>query len=152
MIAPYEPRDCQYLETWQLGDWRMKAYGIRYGDGPIQPQLLRAAKQLTADRLSESADVSAHYHVGYVGVHQGKTAHFIFVDWWADENELHHHVYVAPLEDPTAFRYTTPSGLIACVWDMKLMAFERDAWVDTVLANPAGSVEDYLARHMNGPL
>ena len=38
MIAPYEPRDCQYLETWRLGDWRMKAYGIRYGDAPIQPR------------------------------------------------------------------------------------------------------------------
>lgn len=152
MIAAYAPRDCQFLDIWHFGDWRLKAYGIRYDGRPLMPELVDAARQLAHEKLLEIKDVSTHYHVGFVGVHQGKTAHFVFIDWWAEENELHHHVYVAPLDRPSEFRYTTPSGLIACVWDMKLMAFERDAWVETAMASPPGSVEDYLARRHNGPL
>ncbi len=152
MITPYAPRNCRFLDIWQFGDWRLKAYGISCGDVPLMPELLAAARQLAAEKLAEITAAGDHYHVGFVGVHQGKTAHFIFVDWWAQENELHHHVYVAPLDQPTAFRYTTPSGLIACVWDMQLMAFERDAWVGTVLRGGLPCIEDYLQRRCSGPL
>ena len=146
----YAPRRCEFLDLWTHGDWQLKAYGIVHGDGPLSAELIKVARELAAERLASSAESTAHYNVGFVGVHQGKTAHFIFVDWWADGNELHHHVYVAPLDDPTAFRYTSPSGLIACVWDLALMAFERNAWVHTAMA--AKGIDAYLAKRWNGPL
>ncbi len=37
-----------------------------------------------------------------------------------------------------------------CVWDLQVMAFERDAYVETVLSAPADpDVEAYLARHLD---
>ena len=72
------------------------------------------------------------------------------LNWWADENELHHHVYISPSGEAGALQYATPSGPIACVWDLGLIGFERDCWVDMILANPKGpDLEGYLARRLN---
>lgn len=88
--------------------------------------------------------------MGFLGIHDGKTANFVFVDWWASENELHHHVYASPLNQPDKLEYITPTGLIACVWDLRVMEFEGQAWLETVLKNPKGpDFEDYLERRLN---
>lgn len=74
----------------------------------------------------------------------------MFVDYWADENELRHHVYVSPSDDPASLEYVTPTGLIACAWELRVLSFEGDAWVEAVLAYPSGpDVEAYLARTLN---
>ena len=52
-------------------------------------------------------------HVGFLGVHDGRTSNFVFLDFWADENELHHHVFVSPIALPDQFTYVTPTGLSA---------------------------------------
>jgi hypothetical protein len=100
--------------------------------------------------LSLSAGRTNHYGVGFVGIHEGKTGNFVFVDWWADENELHHHVYVSTSEEPNELEYMTPSGLTACVWDLFLIGHERDSWVNHILkqsANP--DIEGYLKATVN---
>lgn len=66
-------------------------------------------------------------------IHQSRTGNFVFVDWWADENEFHHHVYVPPLDRPEDLEYMTPTGLAACAWDLFLIGQERDARVNHVL-------------------
>ena len=40
---------------------------------------------------------------------------------------------------------------MACVWDLAVLAFEREAWLATVLANPTKKpdIKAYLARQMN---
>jgi hypothetical protein len=74
----------------------------------------------------------------------------VYLDYWADENELHHHVYVSPSEEPASLEYVTPTGLIACTWDLGVLSFERDAWVEAVLANASGpDIEEYLARTLD---
>lgn len=75
----------------------------------------------------------------------------MFVDWWADENELHHHVYVSPSADPSNLEYKTPTGLTACAWDLFLIGFERDAWVRHVLQeSESPDLEGYLGARLNG--
>jgi hypothetical protein len=88
--------------------------------------------------------------VGFACIHQGKTGNFAFIDWWADENELHHHVYVSTDAAPETFRYVTPDGLIACVWDLRLMWFEREAWVSSALQKGATpDLAGYLALRLD---
>ena len=104
-----------------------------------RPALVEAAKTVTRERLASVPPSLPHYSVGFLGIHDGRTANFVFVDWWADENELHHHVYVSPTSEPDNLTYATPTGLIACVWDLRVMAFERQAWLDAVLRNSQGA-------------
>jgi hypothetical protein len=149
-LQPYRPRPIRFLERWHCLDWRIKVYGIAFERLAPRPELIAAAKAAAADRLRRVAIDSPNYRLGFLGVHDGKTANFVFLDWWAEENELHHHVYVSPSDRPRDLEYRTPTGLAACVWDLRVMAFERDAWLETVLRNPSGpDFEAYLNRRLN---
>lgn len=142
-----ETRPIRYLGLWEFDDWRMKAYGIAYAAAEPSAGLVAAARGVAQRRIRESAARTEHYGVGFVGIHQGKTGNFVFVDWWAQENELHHHVYTSTGEQPQALRYMTPTGLAACTWDLYLIGFERDAWVEAALRRlPEPDIGAYLAR------
>ncbi len=149
LIEPYEKRPFRFLEIWEDSGWQIKVYGIAYKRDLPRSELVEAAKQQVIPHLQNNT--AHHYNVGFLGVHDGRGANFIFLGYWADENELHHHVYLSPTDDISNFHYSTPAGLIACVWDLHLMHFERQAWVEMVLANPQGpDLEAYLACRFNG--
>jgi len=131
--SDYQPRPIRSLGLWQFEPgWHMKAYGIVYAGDKARdtpgPALLQAARQLAETRLLDAANRTNHYGIGFIGIYRGKSANFIFIDWWAAENELHHHVYVSTTEHPTQFEYLTPTGLTACAWDLQVVSFERHAW------------------------
>ncbi len=146
----YDDRPIRFLELWREVGWALKVYGIVYRRVCPREVLVEAAKEIARKRLINSTNSDNHYGVGFLGVHDGRGANFVYVDYWADENELHHHVYISPSEEPASLEYVTPTGLIACTWDLRLLSFERDAWVECVLANPSGpDIEEYLARTLN---
>jgi hypothetical protein len=146
----YDVRPIRFLELWRESEWTMKVYGIAYRRERPRKELVEAAKEIARKRLINSTNNDNHYGVGFLGVHDGRGANFVYLDYWADENELHHHVFVSPLEEPASLEYVTPTGLIACTWDLRVLSFERDAWVAAVLANPSGpDMEEYLARTLN---
>ena len=147
---PYKTRPVRFLELWQPMDWKIKLYGIAYQNDFPRSELIKAAKTVTESHLFKLQDDRTHYRIGFLGVHDGRGANFIFFDYWADENELHHHVHVSPTNKPHQLEYVTPTGLTACVWDLSVQCFERQAWVETVLANPDGpDTEAYLELRMN---
>jgi hypothetical protein len=147
---PYQPRPIRFLEEWRDAGWRLKVYGIAYRTERPRAELTKAAKRIARARLPQPASTESRYGVGFVGVHDGRNANFIFIDWWADENELHHHVYTSASDELENFDYATPTGLSACVWDLRVQSFEREAWVEEVLKNlDSASVERYMARRLN---
>ena len=87
--AHYQKRTIRFLELWQHGSWRIKVYGIASGRPAPREELIEAAKRVAAERLASVAASLQHYFVGFLGVHDGRTSNFAFVDWWAHENELH---------------------------------------------------------------
>lgn len=149
----YKSRPIRFLELLELGGWRLKVYGIAYQDETPCSGLVESAKELARRQLPALSAGKNHYEVGFLGIHDGRGANFVFLDFWTDENELHHHVYVSPLDEPAQLEYVTPTGLSACVWDLAVICHERQAWVQTVLANPAGpDVEAYLKKRLNKDL
>lgn len=146
----YHSRPIRFLELWQPDGWRIKVYGISYNSDLPRAELVQASKDVLKQHLPVLSPEQRHYGVGFMGVHDGRGSNFVFIDYWADENELHHHVYASPSEQAKRFEYITPGGLIACVWDLRLICFERDAWVELVLDNPSEpDLEAYLARRLN---
>lgn len=147
---PYKVRPIRFLELWEEAGWRLKVYGIAYQRAYPRPELVEAAKAVVGVHLLEPSALQQSYGVGFLGVHDGRGASFVFFDYWASENELHHHVYVSPSDKPASLEYVTPTGLTACVWDLRVLCFERQAWIDTVLANPTGpDLEKYLTCQLN---
>ncbi|MBB6452521.1 hypothetical protein HNQ94_000966 [Salirhabdus euzebyi] len=147
----YKKRPIRFLELWEKEGWTMKLYGISYKSEYPRKELISKAKELASKTLPSPAVTDNRYGVGFIGIHDGLGASFIFIDWWSDENELNHHVYVASHEHPDEYEYFTPKGLIACCWDLKVLSFERDSWVKTVLDHPSGipNVKEYLELQLN---
>jgi len=144
----YRSRSIEPLPLWEDAGWRIKPYVIRYAARGIDDAAVAAARETLAGRLPPIAD-GDHYGAGFAGLHFGKTANFAFIDWWASENELHHHVFISPLDRPSDLRDATATGLTACVWDLELIWFERQAWARHALG-PAGqrSLAAYLADRL----
>lgn len=134
-----------------MDGWRLKLYGITYrGEHPAQA-LVDAAVAAARERLPRPAVSSDCYGVGFVGAHDGRGANFVFVDWWGNEDELHHHTWLSSKNEPGRLRPTSPDDLTACAWDLAVIGHERAAWVRHVLARAGGpDIDAYLADGISG--
>jgi hypothetical protein len=143
----YRPRFIRFMDLWTIGEWRLKVYQITRYPGDLPAALHDAAIHLVPSCLpAVSPDC---YGVGFVGVHAGRGASVVFVCWWSHENELHHRLYLSAPHDPVSMRPAADSDMTACVWDLALMAFEREAWIRSVLAADVPSLDHYLSLRMN---
>jgi len=148
--AEYQMRPVRFLDLWEpLSAWRIKMYGITYRKETPDAGLIKAGQLIAEARLRGIAP-DTHHQVGFLGIHQAQSRNLVFLNWWTNENELHHHPYVSTKEAPTHLQYALPDGPAMSVWDIKLIAFERDAWVECVLANEdEPNLEAYLERRMS---
>lgn len=146
----YAKRHWRFLEMMSVEGWRIKIYGIAYQGEDPDKRLLEAAKKTAKDHLRRQPLAGLAHGVGFLGVHDGRGANFIFLDRWINENELHHVVYVGDKAQPGELQPAQPDTGSACVWDLFLQGYERQAWLDCVLTNPEGpNLEAYLDRRCN---
>jgi hypothetical protein len=149
----YKTRAVRCLGIDRRAGWRLKVYGITYRGERPDAGLVEAALAVGYERLPTPPTGPDCYGVGFLGVHQGRGENFVFVDWWAHENELHHHVWFSDQRLPTELRAWRPEDPIACAWDLGVIAFEQAAWVRNVLANPDGpDLAAYLAEQLDGDI
>jgi hypothetical protein len=147
-FTPYRPRPIRFLELWESAGWTVKVYGISaHGEQP-SAELCQAAKQLAQVRLPQPAATDERYGAAILIVNQGADGNYVLIDWWLGENMLQHHVYSAPSGSSEHFHYATPDGLGFCVWELVVYGFERQAWIDTMLAAPQPSLAAYFERQL----
>jgi hypothetical protein len=152
MMEPYIARPVSSLGTWRNGDWRIKKYTIVYRREVARPELIEAAEAAAATILPAPALTPTRYGVGFLGIHDGRGGCLVFVDWWEQENELHHHVFLSPPDDPGALRGATPTEMVGCVWDLGIVAYEREAWIRHVFGADAPDLDAYLEDQLEGEI
>jgi len=143
----YEPRQIQFLELFEAQDWRLKVYSILYGDKTVDQDLMTAAKKTALNFLPQPATTPNYYGVGFVSVHQGKSYDFVTVAYWTYDTELRHQTYMRPSSSSSTLEPLT-GELSLDVWDLRLLAFERTAWVETILQTESPTLDAYLARQL----
>jgi len=150
LSGPYAAREIRFLELWAPTGWRIKCYGIAHPERAMPKDIvLGAVKELLLPRLPDPDDKD-HHGVGFLIVHVAREAVFVLLDLWTGENMLRQHLFASELDAQTEFRDLGPSRLMACVWEMRVQGHERQAWIDTVLNNPAGpDLPAYLSRRLN---
>lgn len=149
----YAARTVRFLGLWEHGGWRMKVYGISLGPAPPANRLVASAMDAARTVLGQPAVTSTRYGIGYIGIHEGRGENLVFVDWWGNENEIFHHVFISSPEAPDRLQNVTDGSRIACVWDLAVIEFERRAWIQSVLARPeAPGFEEYLRIRLEGVL
>jgi hypothetical protein len=132
----HEPRTISFLEH----DGRLKHYGIARHDRVPRPALVSATRQRATEVVPEGA-------YGFTIAHDALSAGLGIVYWWANENEIHSRVFMAPSEAPAELEPADGTGM-ACVWELEVIDFERRAWLEDVMKgeDPARYLERTLAE------
>jgi hypothetical protein len=141
----------RFLTLLEEGGWRLKLYGIAEPERAM-PGLEWAppVRSLAREDLRSRRSGFKGHGAGFATVHHGFEANFVLLDWRVGLNMLENHVHLSPLDDPFRLERVTPTGLSACVWELAIMAYEREARLETVLANPEGpDLEAYPGRRLN---
>jgi hypothetical protein len=74
----------------------------------------------------------------------------VFVDYWGNEDELFHRVFLSRSGDPNARIPAKSSDSSVRVWDLRLQSFEREAWAKHVLCQAsAPDFQAYLEERLN---
>jgi len=145
---PYRPRPISFDGVRDLAGWRMKMYAITYGPEPLDRACYEQGLELARDTLPQRPIQADRPGVGFIIAHQGRGWHYLVLNWWAHENEYFNRVFVRPRAGDVPWRAAT-GGESACVWDLEVIWFERQAYVETVLSPLAGpDIEAYLAKRL----
>lgn len=144
-FSPFHTRTHEFIGLQLVGGCQLKVYSVRFDAQPPAAErfadgLARAAATLPAPDLD-----SGRPGVGFAICHQGNTSDYLVVGCWDQENELPLQVY---LRDGSGWRVARARESF-CVWDLEIIWFERNAYVETVLAPHGASCEAYLQRRFS---
>lgn len=148
MPFAYRPRRLRFVDLVAGRGWRLKLYTILHQDREPVPELTAAATETALASLPQPAVTPDRYGVGVVSVHRGASYDFVTVSHWCYETELRSHTFMRPSSGSYLLEPVSTSDLSADVWDLRLLAFERDAWVETVLRPGAADLDAYLGRRL----
>ena len=145
---PYEQRPIHFREVRQLDDWRIKIYGIHLVGESLDWSVHEVGMATAWDELPRPGTAAGRLGLGFVIAHQGRGVHYLTLAWWDNENELCQRLFMRTMDLGDAWR-PARAGEGLCVWDLQVVWFEREAYVDCVLRHPtAPDIAAYLARHM----
>ena len=143
-LEPYRAREVEFRKRATFEGWRLKVYGISSGEESVSDELvetglIKILPNLPAPALSEN-----RYGVGFVIIHRGQFRNWFSLDWWEYEDILFHNLYSSPL-DKAGVINAEESAAIACVHELKIIAFESEAWIRTALSKTSDpGIEIYL--------
>lgn len=146
MFVPYRPRPLAFLGIDTASGYRLKIYSIRTDDAPFDRVRFRAGWDQALAVLPQPAVADGRPGVGFAILHQGRTGDYLILSWWDRENELPTRVY---LRDAGGWRPAI-GGESFCVWDLRVLWWEREAYVGTALAGGTDGVEAYLTMAVEG--
>jgi len=151
--ALHRPRPFIGLGHVAQNGWLLKRYAITVDRHPPSPALLQAALDLAGRVLPAADDAQAGHGVGFVIAHQGVDGDYVLVDWWTGENMLAQQIHIAPAGRARGFERFQSRDIVSCVWEMQVLAFEGQAWIDKVLAPPDGpDLPGYLRSFLGGEI
>ena len=134
-LQPYKKRIVSFVKQASFDDWRMKVYQISANSDPIATPLISKAITELLPRLPKIALNEHRYGVGFLIIHQGTMRNWFLIDWWENEDIMHHLLFSSPLEDSSNITAETDKSLIACVHELLVINFESEAWVNTMLSD-----------------
>ena len=151
----YSPRLVKALPPLDVRGRVLKPY-VMFAE-PDRAAALPAPEWLReqAAPVLPDADGDGDHPLGFLILHYGMDGDYLLVSQWYDANMLKHWVRgsVTDAGGHTTFAPLAQRDLVACVWELEVIRFERDAWVNTVLARgrlDEAARDAYLATVFSG--
>jgi hypothetical protein len=143
----YHQRRADFVSEERFGGWRLKLYGLADPEKGVRQELLDITRRLAEESLPASGE--AGHGAAFAIAHDARWP-IALIYWWQSENELHQRVFVGRPDDLDDLSPVTltPTG---CVWELGVVEFERRAWIEDVIGNPAGpDLDRYMSRRFDG--
>lgn len=151
----YSPRLVKAFPPLEALGRVLKVYGL-FAE-PESRSALPAPEWLRQQAAAALVDPpqGGDHPVGFLILHYGRDGNYLLVSQWYDANNLKHWVRgsVAGTTADITFTPLAQHDLVACVWELEIIKFERDAWVNTVLARgrlDQAALDAYLATTFSG--
>lgn len=142
----YAPRPVRLIHRRVLGGWRVKVYGISLAADAVRDELIDLGMAIVAATLPASVENRNLGRYAFVVIHDAPDNAYVLVHWWAGGNEVHQKVFSAPREHLDAMTAHSTDA-IGCVWELSVVEFERQAWLDCMVRNHTGvAPDDYFER------
>lgn len=135
------------LPGLEIDDWRLKVYGISYQRDEPGADLIAAAREIAVTALPQGARDEGRHGVGFLIAHDGALGRWALVYWWSNNVWFHERLFHSPVDSPRLELRPVTDGLIACVYELRVVEWERQAWLRHVIDGP-GDVEAYLADQL----
>jgi len=150
----YRPRTFSFQGARTSGRWRVKINVITVRDTASQfTDIVEAAWETVVSILRGVPETDIDTNVAFLTLHVGTAGVWLLIDRWEDGDMLRHHHFRAALDDPIHFADVSSDHYGPCVWELAVQAYERQAWLTHVLANPAGpDIEAYLTAGLSGSI
>lgn len=148
MPAAYHARRIAFDGLEEAEGWRLKVYSVLHHERERQPELMRAAAETALAWLPQPAVTPERYGVGVLSVHRGASYDFVTVSYWCYQTELRSHAFMRPSSGSFLLEPVAASELSWDVWDLRLLAFEGDAWVAEFLRPGRDDLGPYLSRRL----
>jgi hypothetical protein len=141
----YSPRKCTCVGVRDVARRALKVYWLSaYGSPPVAEHVA-AALVAAAEVLRDADDDPAP---GFVIAHKGRRASWISVSWWTQGDSLSHKYFA--YDAATATARPVDGAMIACVWELGIVGFERDAYVESAFGD--GDAARYLELRLDGEI
>lgn len=137
----YSPRAACFGEMVACGSAQIKLSLISAKAETVSEDKIAAAKQ----QIAAAGDFGSLplLDAGFAILHEGEEGLWLLLHQWVEGGICTHHLWRSDLTGTAQFAPAAPR-LMACVWELGIIDFERRAWMETVMAGLP--VTDYLTR------
>lgn len=150
-MEPYKPRRVEYNRTVTIDGWNVKVYQItcrlRFeSEGVLNEAILKLPEWLEKSKALGFET----YRTAFLIVHEGRDGVWTLLNWWAGCEMLQSITFYTDYGKPKEFQMLPKEGFMACVWEMAVIFFEREMWIEHILKR-AGNPDfnAYFEAHLN---
>ena len=149
----YAPRAVKPRPLILVNGYHLKAYELYY-QAPVsgfrldEPELRRLVGQCLP-----AAEDPLEHRAGFVITHFARDGSYLLLSRWYGGNMLKHALFeITESGGGWQIKSLGSTGIVACVWELQIIAFERQAWVSKAMTHDGreGSLRQYLNTVLEG--
>jgi len=144
--SEYRPRRAWFERLVEAGPVTVKLDAICADGAQIDADTFAAAEAVIRAAAGTMA-ATDHRGAGFAILHEGEEGRWLLLHWWLGGGIATRLLWRADLVPHAAFVEADPL-LMACVWELGVIDFERRAWMRTVMSGRP--VSDYIDDRFSG--
>lgn len=142
-----QTRYVRFIELWEPRGWVIKVYLHSAHRDELPCGYLAKAKTFIEAQLAKAGRTQPLHRVGFMILSHGAVGNWIMLDWWSS-HILYQRIFCVHGMPPASFS-DAPLDLFQCVYELRITAFESEAWRKHVVENPRLDVQAYLKAQLS---